>query len=459
MKTTLKFIIVTVLLAVNGLYSADTTVEAHKSFLKSFKEKYILKAKEELRDGYIIDTYKEYTHQEWQQGAWVNEYYEVAEIDTAGDAWTWTSTEYLWDNGQWLQDHKYVVKTTPMLGDDPKFIESYSYVWSSNSWVALSRISYQYEGISLKAALIEIAIDVNVFFPFQKYEYGYNQLNQLTDETIFNYESDWKPASKKTLTYDNAGNMVDLLEANWRENNWLDTLRTAMSYNQLSLVDETIESFFENRQEIPIRKMNYSYNSVGQTILMSTYLYLESTWEEMQKDNYEYNTDDLLTTLLIEVRFANGFVPSAKYSFTYNSQLQEIEALEQKHDGANWKNYARVLTNYTPTSVEENLSAVKGFELYNNYPNPFNPTTKIKYAIPAVVTGHPDKSGQVAPSLHVSLKVFDILGNEVATLVNEEKSAGEYSVQFDASTLPSGVYIYQLKAGEFSAAQRMILMK
>ncbi len=114
-----------------------------------------------------------------------------------------------------------------------------------------------------------------------------------------------------------------------------------------------------------------------------------------------------------------------------------------------------------PTDVEEGFEngVPEEFGLEQNYPNPFNPTTKIKYAISAVKTGHPDKSGQVAPSLHVSLKVFDILGNEVATLVNEEKSAGEYSVQFDASTLTSGVYFYQLKAGEFSAANKMILMR
>jgi len=70
-----------------------------------------------------------------------------------------------------------------------------------------------------------------------------------------------------------------------------------------------------------------------------------------------------------------------------------------------------------------------------NYPNPFNPGTKIKFTIPQ--TGF------------TSLKVYDVLGNKVTTLVNEEKPAGEYEVEFSGNELTSGVYFYQLKAGNF----------
>ena len=94
----------------------------------------------------------------------------------------------------------------------------------------------------------------------------------------------------------------------------------------------------------------------------------------------------------------------------------------------------------------------KEFVLYQNYPNPFNPTTKIKYSIPSVEPGH-------ALSLQVSLKVYDVLGNAVATLVNEEKQPGEYEIDFDASKLSSGVYFYQLKAGSFVQTNKMILMR
>ncbi|HRP94392.1 MAG TPA: T9SS type A sorting domain-containing protein, partial [Ignavibacteriaceae bacterium] len=85
------------------------------------------------------------------------------------------------------------------------------------------------------------------------------------------------------------------------------------------------------------------------------------------------------------------------------------------------------------------------YELSNNYPNPFNPSTTIRYQIP--------KDGIV------TLKIFDILGSEVATLVNEEKVAGKYEINFNASSLASGVYIYRFQAGSFVNSKKMLLIK
>ena len=94
--------------------------------------------------------------------------------------------------------------------------------------------------------------------------------------------------------------------------------------------------------------------------------------------------------------------------------------------------------------------------LFQNYPNPFNPSTKIKYTIPNVET-HRDAS------LLTTLKVFDVLGNEVATLFDEYKPAGNYEVVFNTSTikyqLSSGVYFYQLKTGSFVETKRMLLLR
>jgi hypothetical protein len=102
---------------------------------------------------------------------------------------------------------------------------------------------------------------------------------------------------------------------------------------------------------------------------------------------------------------------------------------------------------------------IAGYHLYQNYPNPFNPTTKIKYTIPAVETGHPASAGQVAPSLQTNLIVFDILGNEVAVLVNEPKPPGIYEVEFNGSGLASGVYLYRLEASKYSSTKKMLLIK
>ncbi|MDH3269324.1 MAG: YCF48-related protein, partial [Ignavibacteria bacterium] len=140
-----------------------------------------------------------------------------------------------------------------------------------------------------------------------------------------------------------------------------------------------------------------------------------------------------------------GFVPgygttteTQHYSFTdndvkpgkYQYKLKQID-----YDGT--FEYSKI--------VEVEIPLVNKFSLSQNYPNPFNPTTSLQYAI--------------GSKQFVTLKVFDLLGREVATLINEEKPAGEYKIQFNAANLPSGFYFYQLKAGEYVETRKMVLLK
>jgi hypothetical protein len=106
------------------------------------------------------------------------------------------------------------------------------------------------------------------------------------------------------------------------------------------------------------------------------------------------------------------------------------------------------------TSVEEDIAKIQQFSLSQNYPNPFNPTTKIKYSIPSNA-----ETGYIPSSQNIVLKVYDILGNEVAVLVNEPKAPGSYEVEFNAGALPSGIYFYQLRAGEKIESKKMLLIK
>jgi Secretion system C-terminal sorting domain len=99
----------------------------------------------------------------------------------------------------------------------------------------------------------------------------------------------------------------------------------------------------------------------------------------------------------------------------------------------------------TRVSKGVDLSTPTSFTLSQNYPNPFNPTTSISFGLPA--------------QSFVSLKVFDLIGKEVATLVSDELPAGNYTRQWNAADMPSGVYFYRLQAGSFNKTQRLILLK
>jgi hypothetical protein len=95
--------------------------------------------------------------------------------------------------------------------------------------------------------------------------------------------------------------------------------------------------------------------------------------------------------------------------------------------------------------IEITIDALTEFSLEQNYPNPFNPVTSLQYAI--------------GSQQFVTLNVYDVLGNEIVNLVNEEKPAGKYEVEFDGTEFPSGIYFYQLKAGSFIETKKMILIK
>ncbi|MCL4539064.1 MAG: T9SS type A sorting domain-containing protein, partial [Bacteroidetes bacterium] len=97
------------------------------------------------------------------------------------------------------------------------------------------------------------------------------------------------------------------------------------------------------------------------------------------------------------------------------------------------------------TAIRENKPVASSFRLFQNYPNPFNPTTAISYQLSAVS--------------NVTLKVYDVLGREVATLVNQIQRPGSYEVRFDGSKLASGVYFCQIRAGDYVSVKKMVMCK
>jgi plastocyanin len=162
------------------------------------------------------------------------------------------------------------------------------------------------------------------------------------------------------------------------------------------------------------------------------------------------NTGGLHNVVADDNSFTSGAVSSSAwvYEHTFNSVGTNPYYCAQ-HGGPGGVGMSGVVTVENATDVgDENISVLK-FELDQNYPNPFNPSTSIQYAI--------------ASRQFVTLKVFDVLGNEVATLVNEYKNAGSYDVEFKASVdsrqLANGVYLYRLQAGNFVQTKKMILLK
>ena len=144
--------------------------------------------------------------------------------------------------------------------------------------------------------------------------------------------------------------------------------------------------------------------------------------------DYQVSTE-AISTMNVKLRLIVDHSGNASYSIT-NRFYDEDVTLAKKG--------SKVI------NLNKDLQ-IKDYALAQNYPNPFNPVTTITYQLP--------KSGSV------TLKIFDILGNEVKTLVNEQKEMGRYTVQFDASSLASGMYIYRLRANDYTSTKKMLLLK
>ena len=190
---------------------------------------------------------------------------------------------------------------------------------------------------------------------------------------------------------------------------------------------------------IPVELVSFTANVSGNDVVLNWVTVTETNNSGFEVERSKMANDKNQTGWeRIEFVEGNGTTTEIQnYSFTdkpepgkYRYRLKQVD-----FDGS--FEYSNV--------IEVEVGTPQQFSLYQNYPNPFNPATKIKYSVPQFS--------------NVVIKVFDVLGKEVATLVNEEKFAGTYELNWNAANLPSGVYLYQLKAADFVQTRKMILLR
>ena len=188
---------------------------------------------------------------------------------------------------------------------------------------------------------------------------------------------------------------------------------------------------------VPVELVSFSASVAVNIVTLSW-----STATELNNHGFEIERSvDKANWVTIGFREGDG-TTSEPQQYSYKDNLSEFGAATLYY---RLKQFDFV-GNYEYSNVIEIYLAPSEFSLEQNYPNPFNPSTTISYQLPV--------------NSFVSLKVYDIIGNEIATLVNEEKLAGKYEVEFSTVVgYASGVYYYTLKAGKFIQSKKMILLK
>jgi len=215
-----------------------------------------------------------------------------------------------------------------------------------------------------------------------------------------------------------------------------------------------------------MKKQTFSLLTFLSLLIISTYGYSQSL-HNVELSNFQFSPDNLTIEVGDTVRWTNvmgthnvladdnsftsGPAAPAPWTFEHVFTATGINPYYcEPHGGAGGSGMSGVITVEQPVSVSGNELSVNKFELNQNYPNPFNPSTTIRYSIPS--------------DGFVKLSVFNTLGEEVRTLVNEFKEAGSYEINFsaiggNAAELSSGIYFYKLQAGDFVQTKKMILMK
>jgi len=404
-------------------------------------------------------------YQEWTDGQWVNIWQDTYTYDINGNLTSKINTG--WSDGQWTNNSRY------------------TYTYDANG----NNTSISFEG----------ALD-DEWFRFYRILYSYDASGNIISETWQDWSDEqWVNKSRCTYTLNGFGKKTLEVEEKWSEDQWVNSWRNTYIYDVYGVISDIDEYWGYSEGWVNNTNSSYTYDSNGN---MTSQLYQywslsDEKWKGDWRYTYTYDTNGNMTSLYFEDCSNEQWVSSWQYTYTYNSNGKMTTRVQAQSSGDQWVNrykstfeydgegrvvYANneiweagnwiplnsslyiagvsygtgseidFYYNVNAVDVASNSEMVNDFSLSQNYPNPFNPSTIIRFSLPAGRQELPMNS-------FVTLKVYNLLGQEVATLVNEQKPAGNYEVKFDASNLASGVYVYRLNAGDFTASQKMLLLK
>ena len=239
--------------------------------------------------------------------------------------------------------------------------------------------------------------------------------------------------------------LIEEYEQYWDSSAWVNNYKDSYTYDVNNNLTEFLGQYWDGSAWVNIFEFSYSYDVNNNQTEWLGQFWVGSAWVNVFKVSYTYDVNNNRIEALWQDWDGSDWVNSTKHSYTYDGNNNLTELLGQTWDGSDWVNVDKSIYSYIPTDVKEITGEFNDYSLSNNYPNPFNPSTTIKYSIPQ--------------GINVTLRVYDILGNEIATLIDEYKPAGNFEIEFDASSLSSGIYFYQLRAENYTSTKKMLLIK
>jgi hypothetical protein len=373
-----------------------------------------------------------------------------------------TIIAHKWRNGNvWGNDLK---ATYSYNANDKLILKSFS-EWMLGNWYENTRYQYTYTGPNQNLSRIDIySYSGSMWYLLSYYVYSWNTNNNVSEIIFYAIDltfPNYYVLRWKDMYYYDANDL--LIRKTGLDYGWRNKINDLYFYDNNDNKIENIRQGWDDTDSLWINDYRYLYeydiNNVLLSIVYQDWKSDSLDWEDVWRETYTYTPQNKIATMFKETWSPEtGWKNYVFRTYFYDTNDNWTEKLTQLWDETNWKNYYRHLATWLePVSVSETPANLESYYLSNNYPNPFNPSTKIKFTIPAVIAS-PDLTG-TNQSQVVTLKVYDVLGNEITSLVNEEKPAGEYEVEFSGTDLPSGIYFYTLRTGTFFETKKMVLIK
>jgi hypothetical protein len=311
--------------------------------------------------------------------------------------------EYM-TNGQWT-NHDQTIYTNDNSGNS---LSSLFQMWIGGMWVNQELFNYTYDGNG-----------------------------HMLTRMMQGWNGQWDNETLSTYTYDPNGNMMSFLIQTSANGQWTNYMIDMYTYDANGKMLTDLLKASTNGAWMNGVFTTYTIDPNGNMVNELIQEWLNGLWTNYRQSTFTYDALGNERTGNNTMWSGSSWVP-ADYNFslavsgsTYNSTGYRIII--------SW-----ILANTTDVPSDRS-TIVKDYSLSQNYPNPFNPSTTISFRLPS-------KS-------FVSLKVFDIMGREVATIASEELSAGAYTRQWNAAKLSSGIYFYRLQAGNYLETKKLILLK
>ena len=315
-------------------------------------------------------------------------------------------------------------------------------------WRSGTRRLYSFVGAtSLRSRLQSLRLSDTVWTNSSQSFYEYDSLGRLVSQLSQRWKNDtWVDGARTEYAYTNRGFLADRISRTISGGEWWNQSWTSCTYRPDGKILEQTDRVGVGTEWVnQVRSLaKYQENELLARTIFERWV--DGRWEESQEQYYRYDRDGRIVMHRVRNDGGSGMENWWLTSTEYDEGGNPAMELEQRWDAGEWANVSRTFTVWSGlTASEESFVPAGGYSLSENYPNPFNPATTITFTL-----------DETAP---VSLKIYDLLGREVAALIDGILPGGTHSIHWEAGDRAGGVYFFRLTAGDFHQTKRMLLVR